>query len=606
MRLELSLFDMMLSWRPTANIFAPPITIITIADEDLTHIQHSAIPDNILATLLNNLLKQHPQTIGVDLYRDIPLPPGTKHLATLLNGHKEIIVAQKYGDAASAGIAPPPYLQSTEQSGCTDFPIDSDNRVRRALIFLGDNDGCFSFGFVIASNYLASKGIIPSTVSDNIDTLRLGNQALPRLLANDGGYRNMDNQGYQILFDFERPSLALRHYSLSDALANRIPSHEIENKIVLIGSVAESSKDFFAIADMPGQVNQQKTAGIYLHGLFIDQLLRTALAGQKPIKFTPEWLEWLFLGCCCFLGSLLASRKISLVNFVSLQILGLFSLASMAYIFLTFIPAWLPIISPALAWLFTISYTGAWIAHREHQQRNTLMKLFSSHVSGPIADDIWQNRHEILDRGGITPRRMTATVFFSDIVGFTPIAEKLAPETLIAWLNEYMDAITAVINQHNGVVIRFIGDAILAGFGVPIPRTTATVISQDAIRAATCALAIQNRLTLLNRDWASRNLPVITMRIGINTGPLSAGSLGSKDRLEYAIHGDTVNTAARLENYDKDNLVVDYFTSPCRILISDNTEQHLDKSFTFLPLGHVSLKGKSQGINVYRLISKAL
>jgi len=113
-------------------------------------------------------------------------------------------------------------------------------------------------------------------------------------------------------------------------------------------------------------------------------------------------------------------------------------------------------------------------------------------------------------------------------------------------------------------------------------------------------------LTLLNRDWASRNLPVITMRIGINTGPLSAGSLGSKDRLEYAIHGDTVNTAARLENYDKDNLVVDYFTSPCRILISDNTEQHLDKSFTFLPLGHVSLKGKSQGINVYRLISKAL
>ncbi|MGH8560075.1 MAG: adenylate/guanylate cyclase domain-containing protein, partial [Methylococcales bacterium] len=264
---------------------------------------------------------------------------------------------------------------------------------------------------------------------------------------------------------------------------------------------------------------------------------------------------------------------------------------------------WMPLIPSALGWLFSTIFTSAWLAHREYRQRNALMSLFARHVSSPIAAEIWRHRGAILQGGTIAPQRMTATVFFSDLTGFTHITESLAPDIFITWLNEYLDAMTSVINDHGGVVIRFIGDAIMAGFGVPIPRTSDRGVSSDAIRAAYCALAIQDKLILLNKNWASRGLPTVAMRIGLNTGPLLAGSLGSPERLEYTIHGDTVNTAARLESYQKDSLRADYFIAPCRILISSATEQHLSPVFSRRSCGNIKLKGKDFDMEVFRLLS---
>jgi adenylate cyclase len=192
-------------------------------------------------------------------------------------------------------------------------------------------------------------------------------------------------------------------------------------------------------------------------------------------------------------------------------------------------------------------------------------------------------------------------VFFSDLADFTHITENLEPEIFIAWLNEYLDAMTAVIVVHGGVVIRFIGDAIMAGFGIPIARTDTALIAADATRAASCALAIQDRLIQLNKNWSSRNLPAVTMRIGLNTGSLHAGSLGNKERMEYTIYGDTVNIAARLESYEKEGITADYLAAPCRILISAATEQYLSPDFPRTSLGKVALKGKDKSIEVFRL-----
>jgi adenylate cyclase len=421
-------------------------------------------------------------------------------------------------------------------------------------------------------------------------------------LSNDGAYRNMDDQGYQILLDFQYSTSVFRSYTLNDALDNKISSEDIEGKIVLIGSVTESSKDFVAIPNLFQEVDTQKTAGIKMHGLLVDQLIRLALFGNQPTRSVPEWLEWLWVWLCCVTGVLIGNRGLSLQFFVLAQALGLVVAIGMLYrLFLS--GFWIPLIPSSLGWLFSTTFTSAWVAQREHREREVLMSLFARHVSSPIANEIWQHRIEILNGGRIIPQRVTATVFFSDLANFTHIAESMEPEIFIAWLNEYLDAMTSVIINNEGVIIRFIGDAIMAGFGVPIPRTNATSISSDATRAASCALAIQDKLIQLNKDWAQRNLPVVTMRIGINTGFLLTGSLGNKERLEYTIYGDTVNIAARLESYDKENTAADYFISPCRILISSTTEQLLSPKFSRASLGELVLKGKNKSVGVFSLTS---
>ncbi|WP_174627012.1 CHASE2 domain-containing protein [Candidatus Methylobacter favarea] len=599
--LELSAYDRMLSLQSAAP-YNPPITLITITDDDLIRLQRSAIPDGTLFDILIKLIAYHPRAIGVDLYRDIPLPPHTDKLEELLKEHSEIIVARKYGDAASGGISPPAYLLNPDQAGCTDLPIDSDNSIRRALIYLGDNEICYSLGYLLALRYLAYEGISALGDADQPDSLRLGRSSLPRLRSNDGGYQNMDDKGYQILLDFQYQPTAFPTYSLGDALDNRMAAADLEGKIVLIGSVAESSRDFFSIPGLSQDAISQKTAGVKMHGLLADQLVRAALYGHQPFRTVPEWLEWLWIWFCCMAGVLIGRRQYPLQFFVLVQALGLVGGAGTVYsLFRTGI--WIPMVPSSLGWLFSTTFTTAWLAHREHQQRDALMSLFARHVSSPIANEIWQHRGEILKDGILTPQRMTATVFFSDLVNFTHIAENLDPKIFIVWINEYLDAMTSIISSHDGVIIRFMGDGIMAAFGVPLPRTSAALITSDATRAVSCALAIQDKLIHLNQNWAARNLPVVTMRIGLNTGPLLAGSLGNKERLEYTIHGDTVNTAARLESYDKEGLAADYFVSPCRILISATTEQHLSPAFYRTSLGSVALKGKNKCIEVFRLES---
>ena len=173
----------------------------------------------------------------------------------------------------------------------------------------------------------------------------------------------------------------------------------------------------------------------------------------------------------------------------------------------------------------------------------------------------------------------------------------------MAWLNEYLAVMTAIIYQHGGVVIRCVGDAIMAAFGVPIARRSDTEIARDAINAATCALAIQDALARLNEEWRCRALPVASMRIGINTGELLAGSLGSESRLEYTIHGDTVNTAARLESFKKETFAPDHCRHPCRVLLTAATLNRLGKAFTTQPIGSVVLKGKKHSTAVFELLS---
>ena len=263
----------------------------------------------------------------------------------------------------------------------------------------------------------------------------------------------------------------------------------------------------------------------------------------------------------------------------------------------------LPLLSPSMAWLGGIAAMTAHLSLRERADRRVLMRLFANHVSQPVADEIWRQRDTFMAGDRPRPQQLTATVLFSDIEGFTTICEALEPEPLIRWLEGYLDAMVRIVTAHDGVVLRFVGDAVLAVFGAPVARTTQAQIDADAERAVQCALQMGRELVTLNRQWQAEGLPAVGIRVGLHTGPLVAGSLGGLRHTEYSLLGDTANTAARLEAHGK---TVDARSSRhCKIIIGDPTWQAVRDHVAVLPVGEVALKGKTKTVRIWLVIDDA-
>jgi adenylate cyclase len=197
---------------------------------------------------------------------------------------------------------------------------------------------------------------------------------------------------------------------------------------------------------------------------------------------------------------------------------------------------------------------------------------------------------------------MTVTVLFTDLTGFTAVSEKHTPEALLDWLNEYMDAMAREVSGHGGVIRQYAGDAVVAVFGVPVPRQTEAEIAEDACSAVRCALAMETALRELNLRWKAQSRPTTGMRVGIFTGPVICGTLGSAQRSEYVVVGDTVNTASRLESLDKTLFAPDADTRPIRILIGEPTLERLGTGFATERVGEVNLKGKEHAVSIHRVL----
>jgi adenylate cyclase len=182
------------------------------------------------------------------------------------------------------------------------------------------------------------------------------------------------------------------------------------------------------------------------------------------------------------------------------------------------------------------------------------------------------------------------TVFFSDIAGFTTIAEQLQPEELMLHLSEYFDELTRILSEHQGTVDKYIGDGIMAFWGAPLPD------DGHASRACQAALRCQERVRALNREWAAAGKPVFSTRIGISTGETVVGNVGSSERINYTVMGDNVNLASRLEG------VTRLYDS--QILVSRATYDQVADEFWFRPVDLIAVKGKTAATTVYELVGK--
>lgn len=161
-----------------------------------------------------------------------------------------------------------------------------------------------------------------------------------------------------------------------------------------------------------------------------------------------------------------------------------------------------------------------------------------------------------------------------------------------------------VIQSHGGVLKQFTGDGVMALFGVPIPQVTREEQAGEATAAVKCALAMGRRLVELSKDWNAAGLPAVSMRAGIYTGEVAAGSVGSDDRFEYAVIGDVVNTASRLESYDKSVADPDQMPNRCRILIGAPTHALLGPEFATREIGLLQLKGKVEKVPIFQVLDE--
>jgi adenylate cyclase len=265
---------------------------------------------------------------------------------------------------------------------------------------------------------------------------------------------------------------------------------------------------------------------------------------------------------------------------------------------------WLLLVAPAVGFTSAAAISISHQAYLERRQRDVLMQLFAQHVSANIATDIWNHRDQFMDGHHPKPQVIPGTVIFTDLQGFTGTAEALPPEVLLDWLNEFMEAMTGIIQKHGGMVNKYMGDAIMAVFGAPIPRVTDDEIRQDATYAVRSALAMAEELDRLNEGWRRRSLPTTMMRVGIASGPLVSGSIGGAGRLEYTVTGDTVVIAKRLESVEKESTTFEKASRSCRILITEETFSMLGPQFTTRLLGPMRLEGKNRNVGVYVLIDE--
>lgn len=601
--LELTLYDWLLQSRPIPAAPHSRITLIAISEEDIRQQGRWPITDATLAQALRQLLAHRPRAIGVDLYRDIEIPPGQEALKALLLQQPQIIMMTQLGGESVARVPPPRVLEGSEQVGFNDILLDPDGLVRRALLFQDDGEQvAYAFGLRLALRYLAAEGIAPQPDPSNPELLRLGPTTLRAFGSSDGGYVNADAAGYQILLDFGGAGTPLRVFSLADLLAGRVDPQTIKDRIVLIGMTAESVPDRFHIPVRFGFRGRDMLPGVLLHGIVIEQILAAALDGRRPIRVMSETAEiaWtLFWG---MLGGALGLLARSPWRF-SLIVVGGLLLLTLIVILLFWSGWWAPEAPAALAWFVTASVVVTATLSRERKERALLMQLFSRHVSREVAQAIWHQRDQLLDGNRPRPQELVATVFFSDFKGYTTASEKMDPQALMVWVNTYLDAMTQVIMEHSGVIDDYAGDAIKANFGVPLKRELKTEVAQDAINAVTCALAMEGEMHRVNERHEGSGLPTVGIRIGIHTGPLLAGCVGSAQRMKYTTVGDTVNTAARLESLDREAVSESPGRRPCRILISETTAQLLGDRFRLERVGEVSVKGKVQSIVTYRVLS---
>jgi adenylate cyclase len=467
------------------------------------------------------------------------------------------------------------------------FLFDRDGPMRHVVPFVRTQGRALpSLGVAAA---LRVAGIQPSEVRLDGRMLRLGDRVMPltpnTVVSSEGpltylwGLINFRGPAYPRGVTYKTYSFFDLLYSNEQILAGQTPDVDpalFRDKTVFVGATGSGTADVFetpfALGRMPGAQVHAATADDILSNRFM-----------SPAATSTRLLT--VAGAAAIVGVIATVLPAWWAVAATVAVLGAFGLASMR---LFAAGLWLNVTQPILAASVALFGGVAYQYFVEGREKRKMKRLFGRYVSKDVYDQLVANP-ELAELGG---QRRLMTVLFSDIRGFTTVSEGGEPEVIVGMLNEYFTRMVEIVFRHKGTVDKFVGDMVMALFGAPLDDPA------HADHAVAAALDMIEELRVLNERWALEGrLTGLDIGIGINTGPMIAGNIGSNQIMSYTVIGDSVNLGSRLESLNKQ-----YGT---RIIISEATRVQLKGSYQLRALGDVVVKGKTQPVAIFEVAGPA-
>ncbi len=567
---------------------ATPVLLLRIDEEteDRLNIRANDITRTMYAQAVSNLAKAGAALVGFDVIFARPKDPKQDlAFARAMQGDGNVVLARYIGQKGHR--VPLQMFRDVELSeAMINVALQKDRCLRDmpllALDFSGDEPApVLTMSLELARLYLDFKGEQELDLS-NADRLGLGPLQIP--------YPNG-----RMLIRFYGPPGTFPRMSFWRAVKGELDPNEVRGKIVLIGPSTPTLHDFYctpylqkeaATLKLEDNDEEVKVLGALMDGFeihanaiqtILDRRFVTRSKDQKGA--VPAIL--LFQG---ILGTwLLISKRGSIVTtlfkwafYVGIGLTGLLLLWRFDY--------WLDI--TPMYFLLAAQHTAAISYQRiiERKKRRQVEGMFGRYVSHQVRDFLVEHP----DAANPSGRKERLTMFFSDVRGFTSMSEKMEPQEVQQLLSEYFTEMTGILFTHGGTLDKFMGDAIMAFFGNPEPQP------DHATRAVLMALDMQEAIARLNRKLAVEGRRTIGVGMGINTGDVTVGNLGSKDFLDYTVIGDAVNLACRLEQNAKAG----------EIIITQVTYDEVKNVVDVEPMEPIRVKGKSEPIPIYRVLRR--
>jgi adenylate cyclase len=441
---------------------------------------------------------------------------------------------------------------------------DSDGHTRRMPLAI-ERGGRFYMPLalaVVARHLGVNTGYLTGSTS-----VQLGDRGLP-----------VDRRGRALIsFLGSGEGESFPHVSAADVMSGAAPREALAGKLVFVG-YTDAARDTVVT---PFNTNLH---GVELHATLVHNVLHGELLRQSG--------PWVAVLTILLLGAMITGAQHNRIRrrraWVAAAVGGMLLVGYLIVAQMTFAGGLvLEVVAPLGSVLVVILASLAAGLATEGREKAQLRAAFSQYVQGTLVDRILADPNRIR-LGGV---RRELTVLFSDIRGFSRFSEGLEPEELSAFLNEYLTPMTELVMDSGGMLDKYIGDAIMAVYGAPLE------MKDHAERACEAALRMQEALAPLNRDWTSRGLPEIHIGVGINTGPMSVGNMGSEARFDYTVLGDAVNLGARLESMTKE--------VGGQILVGERTAEAAADRFAFRELARVRVQGRQAPARVFELVSEA-
>jgi adenylate cyclase len=464
----------------------------------------------------------------------------------------------------------PEFQKSAASAGHFNPWVDADGVVRRVPMIV-EHEGAYyeSLSLAVVRTLLGFPNIQPGYPSERLIHRDFG--AMEWLTV--GPLTIPVDETASALVPFRGEKFSFRYISLADVISDRIPEGSLKGRIAIVGTTAPGLLDYRSTP--VGSVYP----GVEIHANLIAGMLDRAMK-QKPYYMLGAEVVLLLIGgiALALLMPILSPLRATLVAIVAMGLIVSLNLIVWSQGGLV-----LPLASSLLMTIALFTTNMAYGYFVESRSRRQFTELFGQYVPPELVNKMAADPEKYSMEG----RSEQLTVLFSDIVGFTSISEALSPKDLSAFINEYLTSMSLVIRDHRGTLDKYIGDAIMAFWGAPVADT------EHARHGVLAALAMQSRLLEINERIRSRGWPPIRIGIGVNSGVMSVGDMGSKIRRAYTVMGDAVNLGSRLEALTRVYGVGVIVGQGTRDLVRDGVFRELDK---------VKVKGKDEPVAIFEAV----